>query len=350
MDGSAVSHERNLECLVRAIQELSLARDLDRIAEIVRSAARELVGADGATFVLRDGDLCFYKDEDALSPLWKGLRFPMETCISGWAMLNREPAVIEDIYRDARIPHDAYRPTFVQSLVMVPIRSRAPVGAIGTYWATRRRAGEREVGLLQALADSTSVAMENVQLYNELEQRVAARTQELVAANRLLYDEACERERVEQEVRRFAMTDGLTGLDNRLGFLRRATDALNAARQRNNPSLLLYLVLESTNGGQGESLPLAAAHMLRTQFRRGDVLARLGGAEFLVLTSGHEDPDALVQRLRACLGAHNRTAQQGLTLRIGLVEAKPGQDLEQLLLEADNALRKKGRGKAGDSV
>ena len=46
--------------------------------DIVRHAARQLVGADGATFVLRDGDKSFYADEDAIAPLWKGLRFPLE--------------------------------------------------------------------------------------------------------------------------------------------------------------------------------------------------------------------------------------------------------------------------------
>ncbi len=347
MDGSAVSYERNLECLVRAIQELSLARNLDRIAEIVRSAARELVGADGATFVLRDGDSCFYKDEDAISPLWKGLRFPMETCISGWAMLNREPAVIEDIYQDPRIPHDAYRPTFVKSLVMVPIRSMAPVGAIGTYWATPRLASVREVGLLQALADSTSVAMENVQLYDELEQRVIARTQDLVAANRLLYDEACERERVEQDIQRFSMTDELTGLHNRLGFLHYAAAELDTARQRDMPCLVLHLLVGSNDSGPGESLPLTAARMLRAQFRRDDLLARLGGGEFLVLTSGYGDPNAVLQRLRAGLGAFNRATEQSLTLRIGHAESSRGQDLEQLLFEADNALHRSGPGWSG---
>src|SRR5262249_56843927 len=54
----------------------------------------------------------------AIAPLWKGQRFPMSACISGWSMLNRCPAVISDIYADSRIPHDAYRPTFVKSLVM----------------------------------------------------------------------------------------------------------------------------------------------------------------------------------------------------------------------------------------
>ncbi len=167
--------------LVAAIQKLSLARSLEEVQTIVRSSARRLTGADGATFVLRDGDRCHYADEDAISPLWKGQRFPLNTCISGWAMLNRRPAVIEDIYADQRIPHDAYRPTFVKSLAMVPIRTLDPVGAIGNYWASRHRPTDEEVELLQALADSTAVAMENVRVYNELEQRVADRTAELQA-------------------------------------------------------------------------------------------------------------------------------------------------------------------------
>lgn len=173
-----------MERLIAVVQQLSLARDLATIMDIVRHAARELTGADGATFVLRDGDQCHYAEEDAISPLWKGCRFPMSACISGWAMLNRQQAVIEDIYADPRIPADAYRPTFVKSLVMVPIRKGSPIGAIGTYWATRHLATPQEVQLLQALADSTSIAMENVALYADLENRVRERTAELHAAYR----------------------------------------------------------------------------------------------------------------------------------------------------------------------
>jgi GAF domain-containing protein len=174
------------ERLVSAIQELSLARDLKTIMEIVRRAARQLTGADGATFVLRDGDQCYYADEDAIEPLWKGKRFPMSACISGWVMLHKEPVVIENIFEDSRIPVEAYRPTFVRSLAMVPIRREAPIAAIGNYWARPRRATEEELAILQALADSTSVAMENVELYAELERRVESRTRELELANREL--------------------------------------------------------------------------------------------------------------------------------------------------------------------
>jgi signal transduction histidine kinase len=172
--------------LIRAVQELSLARDVEQIRAIVRSAAREMAQADGATFVLRDGDRCHYVDEDAIGPLWKGQRFPMTACISGWAMLNRRPAVVPDIFQDARIPIDVYRPTFVKSLVMVPIREVDPIGAIGTYWATPRDASAETIERLQALANSTAVAMENVRVYQELELRVQQRTAQLEAANQEL--------------------------------------------------------------------------------------------------------------------------------------------------------------------
>lgn len=175
-----ISQSQSLNVLVKAVQELSLSRNIETVMSIVRTAARKLTGADGATFVLRDDDKCYYAEEDAITPLWKGQRFPMNVCVSGWAMLNRRPAVIEDIFKDDRVPVDAYRPTFVRSLVMVPIRSMEPIGAIGNYWASKRRPTEEEVTLLQSLADITAVTMENIQVYNQLEQLVNERTRELI--------------------------------------------------------------------------------------------------------------------------------------------------------------------------
>jgi signal transduction histidine kinase len=174
---------RAMRRLVVAVQELSLARRVDAVMKIVRTVARELTGADGATFILRDQDRCHYVDEDAIGPLWKGQRFPLTSCVSGWAMLNRQAAVIPDIFDDPRVPVDAYRPTFVKSMVMVPVRTNEPIGAIGTYWARPYQAKPYEVELLQTLANTTSVALENVQVYEEPEQRVANRTRQLREAN-----------------------------------------------------------------------------------------------------------------------------------------------------------------------
>lgn len=160
------------ERLVEVAQQLSTARDLEAIMLVAREAGRALTGAEGATFVLREGNTCFYAEESAIGPLWKGRRFPISECVSGWAMLNREPVIIEDVLTDPRVPHDAYRPTFVKSLAVVPIRTAAPVGAIGSYWRSPHLATSGEVKLLSALADLISVAMENVQLYGELQKRI----------------------------------------------------------------------------------------------------------------------------------------------------------------------------------
>jgi hypothetical protein len=112
--------------------------------------------------VLREDDRCFYADEDAISPLWKGRRFPIDECISGWAMTHRQAAAIADIRVDPRIPQEAYRPAFVRSLVMVPIGGEEPLGAIGAYWAHPHHADAAEVTSLASLAAATATALGRV--------------------------------------------------------------------------------------------------------------------------------------------------------------------------------------------
>ena len=333
--------------LIQAVQELSMARNLDAVADIVRHAARELVGADGATFVLRDGGQCFYKDEDAISPLWKGQRFPLEACISGWAMLNRQATVIEDIYLDPRIPHAAYRPTFVKSLVMVPIRTLEPIGAIGTYWASPYRATLQQVEMLQALADSTSVALENVQVYAELERRVEERTAQLAEANQRLQDEMVVREQAEHAVRQLSLTDELTGLYNRRGFLLLAERELESARRRQGRSLLLYADLDYLKQANdrfghaaGDRMLIDAAQVLKSLFRSTDVVCRLGGDEFVVLACHYNSSEDVLQRLDKALHEFRRSSGRQLSLSVGIAESslQTSEDLQQLLTQADAAM------------
>ena len=142
-----------------ARRKLAMAHSLADIAAIVRTSARAISGADGVTFVLGEGSRCHYFDEDAIEPLWKGLRFPMNVCISGWAMMNGKTAAVEDIYADARVLHEAYRQTFVKSLIMVPVRTNAPVAAIGAYWREQRSFSDDDVAVVEALADAVGLAL-----------------------------------------------------------------------------------------------------------------------------------------------------------------------------------------------
>ena len=165
-----MAHPLPAEPLLAVLQRLSFARTLEEVTAVIRSAARGLTGADGVTFVLRDAAHCYYADEDAIAPLWKGQRFPLDQCISGWVMQHAMPAMIPDITKDPRVPLDAYRPTFVKSLLMVPVRPPDPPAAIGLYWSTVHDATADEFLIANALADAAAMALANVQLYDELKQ------------------------------------------------------------------------------------------------------------------------------------------------------------------------------------
>lgn len=181
-----IENKSALQQITSAIQELSLAKDITTVMKIVKKVAKNITGADGATFILREGDLCYYAEEEAIAPLWKGRRFQMSACISGWSMINKQAAIIEDVYRDSRIPTDAYKLTFVKSLAMVPIRTMDPVGAIGNYWAKKHLPTKQEIEILQSLADITAVSIENIKILEHLEKTVKDRTHELELVNQEL--------------------------------------------------------------------------------------------------------------------------------------------------------------------
>ena len=296
-----------LRLLLDTVSELSIARHLDEIQRIVRGSARALLQADGATFVLRDLDNCYYADEDAVSPLWKGQRLPLESCISGWAMVNRETVAIEDIYLDPRIPHDFYRPTFVRSLVMVPVRRAEPLAAIGVYWADLHGATADELTLAQALADSVAVALEHVRVLEEL-----AVTVEM------------------------SSTDALTGVANRRAWDRALGSALESGSAVTVGMMDLdhFKLYNDTSGHQaGDALLQECGWAWNAALRDVDLVARYGGDEFGLLLPNVDGQQAMpiVARLRAA-------TPQGVTVSVGLATRKVGEPLTDVVGRADAAL------------
>lgn len=327
--------------LVSVIQDLSMAETSEQVRDIVRHAARDLVDADGATFVLRDNGHCYYVDEDAISPLWKGSRFPMEMCISGWAMIHRESVVIPNVFRDDRIPHDVYRKTFVTGMAMVPIRLADPVGAIGVYWANERTASSEEMQLLQALADTTAVALEAIETLADLERRVSERTRALDEANARLLE--------------LSLTDDLTGLRNRRGFDVLADHEFHLSRRQNLPATVVYLdidglkaVNDSLGHEAGDAVIVEFAQLLRNAFRESDVIGRVGGDEFAVfMVATVEEGRAATHRLKRSLsrpGGDDVGVSVGVSA--GIVDGSSCASLGEALEQADTQMyREKARHK-----
>ena len=336
--------------LVEIIRDLCFAPSLDILMTLVGVAARELTHADGATFVLKEDEQCFYAHENAIAPLWKGQRFPLHSCICGWAISHKQAAIIEDVYSDARIPVEAYAPTFVKSLTVVPMRQSNPVGVIGVYWAERHQPLTEEVELLQTLADTTASVLERICSQEAAASALPDRLLELERTNAKLRAEVLQRHTTEAELKRLSLTDGLTGLYNRRGFFVLATPRLRLAQRQHQAVTIVFLdvdYLKQVNDHYGHEagdwLLLGTAEGMRQTFRDGDLLARLGGDEFVALVSDCAAGQELIDRLKnhAEIFTEQHDLPYPLSVSAGLAIAQ-GDDLHlsltQLVSQADAAM------------
>ncbi|MDU8600646.1 ATP-binding protein [Pseudomonas syringae] len=153
-----------LSHILNASERLTRATSVDEVVAVLRDTTRAAIGADGIAVVIENEGRCSYVAEDAVSPLWQGQSFPIDHCISGWAMRHSETLAISDVWLDPRVPQDAYVPTFVRSLVMVPIGRPVAMSALGAYWSDVRDHDPDTIKLLESLARLATIAIENARL------------------------------------------------------------------------------------------------------------------------------------------------------------------------------------------
>ena len=166
------------------------------------------------------------------------------------------------------------------------------------------------------------------------------------------------KERVEHIHKTAAVTDALTGLLNRRGFLEQAKALiLRQSAQRRRVTVLMFDLdhFKSINDRHGhaigdEALRVFAA-TIKANMRASDIIGRLGGEEFAVLLpSALTEAAAVAERVRAgfeIAGVEISGHRLGATVSIGAAEARmPGCDIETLLARADAALyRAKANGR-----
>src|SRR5215475_6078017 len=157
--------------------------------------------------------------------------------------------------------------------------------------------------------------------------------------------------RVLNQLRTMALTDELTGLYNRRGFLLLGTHNVRLAH-RTSQSLFLFFAdvdgLKSINDRfghvQGDALPVACGEVLKMTFRESDVIARIGGDEFAILAQGNsnESREAVLSRLQSSVDLMNRDvlAPYQLSLSVGVARFDPASPLSltELLCIADREM------------
>ena len=157
--------------------------------------------------------------------------------------------------------------------------------------------------------------------------------------------------RVLAELRAVSLVDELTGLYNRRGFLFLAEQQLKIADRVKRGMLLLFADLDhlkqinDTFGHrEGDCALIETANILKETFREADIIARMGGDEFAIMTieARKDSAEILTTRLQENLNARNAAGKRRYKLSISVgsarYEAESPCTIDDLLVQADGLM------------
>jgi diguanylate cyclase (GGDEF)-like protein len=168
-----------------------------------------------------------------------------------------------------------------------------------------------------------------------------------------LYKKVSELEEANEHLRNLSLTDSMTGLNNRRGFMILATNLLKFSRRAGYSSSLIYIDLDSlkyindTFGHAGGDAALTSfAQILNETFRESDIIGRLGGDEFiaLIVDAAESDLASMQTRLQGNVEAYNRQVgrEHALSFSLGVIriDSHSTITMEEFLSQADEAMYK----------
>jgi diguanylate cyclase (GGDEF)-like protein len=190
-----------------------------------------------------------------------------------------------------------------------------------------------------------AISIENARFYGLLEQKVAQRTHEL-------QEEVLRRRQAEERAQQLAITDPLTGLQNRRHFFAMLENEILRARRYQTGFAVILLDIDyfkqvNDHYGHlvGDQVLRGLAERVRANFRAVDTLARYGGEEFIFLLpeSDLENAVRAAERLRLDLEKkplETATGIVGITVSSGVTLFNPQTDStpDSILERADKAL------------
>jgi diguanylate cyclase (GGDEF)-like protein len=163
---------------------------------------------------------------------------------------------------------------------------------------------------------------------------------------------------LDKELCSLVLTDDLTGLQNRRGFLALASQQLKQSQRTGQQFLLfscdlnnLKAINDSYGHGEGDTAIVRTAEALKRTFRNSDILARFGGDEFCVLAfeASVRNEAPILERLKENLRrAGAGESRYSLSLSVGLARFDPRTpvSLQDLMAEADSAMYEQKKGQS----
>jgi GAF domain-containing protein/CheY-like chemotaxis protein len=154
--------------------------DVQPVFDAIAESAVRLCSADYGSANRLEGDVIHLVAQHGQTAQWRetaGRLFPhplARDLMTGAAMLDREVVHLADMQNDPRFPASqalARTMGYRTALAVPMLRDSEPVGAIVVFRQAERPFSEAEIGLLHTFADQAVIAIENVRLFTELEER-----------------------------------------------------------------------------------------------------------------------------------------------------------------------------------
>jgi diguanylate cyclase (GGDEF)-like protein/PAS domain S-box-containing protein len=232
---------------------------------------------------------------------------------------------------------------------------------------TREELLDQKVGLLVSPEDSEKVrqnakAMLLGELRSPYEYKITTKQGEtrwiMESVTSILYEgrpavlgnsmDITDHKKMEEEIKTLSVSDPLTGLYNRRGFLTLAEQQLKIAKRTKIGLLLVFADLDgmkwiNDNLGhkKGDEALIEAANVLKKVFRDADIVARVGGDEFSVLAVGikMEDSRIVQDRLQYQIDINNSSENRdySLSMSVGTAFNDPENPstIDELMSHAD---------------
>ncbi len=156
---------------------------------------------------------------------------------------------------------------------------------------------------------------------------------------------------MEQKLRTLSLSDELTGLYNRRGFFTLGDQLLKVSRREKKGLFLLYADVDNLKAindkyghREGDMVLVEIAHILKDNFRESDILARIGGDEFVVFPVGskRDETEVITTRLKNCIEFHNVKVKRryNVSISVGLSYYNPLNpcSIYELLTRGDQAM------------
>lgn len=186
-------------------------------------------------------------------------------------------------------------------------------------------------------------------------QKALAKVQEgataLAESNRELMGEINERKRAEEALKALSLKDDLTGLFNRRGFFTLAEQGLKTAQRMGTEMLLIFgdldhmkRINDTLGHKEGDQALVDISQILKETFRESDVIARVGGDEFVILAMNNFklSADSLINRFEQSLNEHplqsKRTQRLSMSFGTACFDPQNPCSTDILLAQADEMM------------